>query len=149
MKLVHLLPVLAVALAWNSCDSSTSTPAETSTPNPTQKVSPAGRQSMDRRSEEAQRLQDMNRVTVENKLSPYRYVISTERFSIFGQLVKASSHSRAIHGTGVTLLCPTNDAFEEFDTWKMMLRQGNQEELDDFVAPSSPTRVPCAWRTFV
>ena len=89
---------------------------------------------MDRRTEEAQRLQELNKVSVENKLSPYRYVISTDRYSIFGQLVKASSHSRAIHGSGVTLLCPTDEAFESFDNWKMMLRKGNQEELDEFVA---------------
>ena len=134
MKRARLAPLWVLALALTSCEANTSTPEATSQPDPVKKVSPAGRESMDRRTENAQRLQEMNKVTVENKLSPYRYVISTERFSIFGQLVKASSHSRAIHGSGVTLLCPTNDAFESFDAWKMMLRQGNQEELDAFVA---------------
>jgi uncharacterized surface protein with fasciclin (FAS1) repeats len=134
MKRARLVPILVLALAMASCESNPSTPEATSKPDPLKKVSPAGQESMQRRTENAQRLQEMNKVTVENKLSPYRYVISTERFSIFGQLVKASSHSRTIHGSGVTLLCPTNDAFESFDAWKMMLRQGNQEELDAFVA---------------
>lgn len=89
---------------------------------------------MDRRTDEVMRFQEMNKVEVENKISPYRYVISTERYSIFGQLVKASTHSRTIHGSGVTLLCPTDEAFDSFDNWKMMLRRGSQQELDDFVA---------------
>ena len=43
------------------------------------------------------RLRDMSKVAKENTLSPYRYVTSTERYSIFGSLVKASSLSRSIH----------------------------------------------------
>ena len=134
MKPVSFLTVLLLAVGLHSCDSTSSKQNPEPIPNPSSKISPAARQTMDRRTEEAQRLQELNKVSVENKLSPYRYVISTERYSIFGQLVKASSHSRAIHGSGVTLLCPTDEAFESFDNWKMMLRKGNQEELDEFVA---------------
>ena len=109
-------------------------PESTTSPLPASKTSPAGRQSMERRQSDVERFQEMNQVKVENKISPYRYVISTERFSIFGQLVQASSHSRTIHNGDVTLLCPTDDAFDNFDNWKMMRRRGNQQDIDDFVA---------------
>ena len=122
-------------VGMQSCSSSSAPEASKEVEQtPASKISPAGRQSMDRRTDEVMRFQEMNKVEVENKISPYRYVISTERYSIFGQLVKASSHSRTIHGSGVTLLCPTNEAFNSFDNWKMMLRRGSQQELDDFVA---------------
>ena len=101
---------------------------------PAAKTSPAGRQNMERRQQEVERFQELNQVKVENKISPYRYVISTERYEIFGQLVQASSHSRTIHGGNLTLLCPTDEAFDNFDNWKMMLRKGNQQDVDDFVA---------------
>ena len=122
-------------VGMQSCSSSSAPEASKKVEQtPASKISPAGRQSMDRRTDEVMRFQEMNKVAVENKISPYRYVISTERYSIFGQLVKASSHSRTIHGSGVTLLCPTDEAFDSFDNWKMMLRRGSQQELDDFVA---------------
>ena len=122
-------------VGMQSCSSSSAPEASKEVEQtPASKISPAGRQSMDRRTDEVMRFQEMNKVEVENKISPYRYVISTERYSIFGQLVKASSHSRTIHGSGVTLLCPTDEAFDSFDNWKMMLRRGSQQELDDFVA---------------
>ena len=122
-------------VGMQSCSSSSDPEASKEVEQTTaSKISPAGRQSMDRRTDEVMRFQEMNKVEVENKISPYRYVISTERYSIFGQLVKASTHSRTIHGSGVTLLCPTDEAFDSFDNWKMMLRRGSQQELDDFVA---------------
>lgn len=102
--------------------------------NPSKKMSPAGRQSMDRQAEDAMRLREMNQVEEENKLSPYRYVISTERYSIFGKLLNQSTHSKTVHSRGVTLLAPTDKAFEAFDNWKMMLGKGNQDMLDDFIA---------------
>ena len=104
------------------------------TPTPASKMSPAGRQNMERQGRDMQRFQEMNKVQVENKISPYRYVISTERYSRFGQLVKASIHSRTIHTSGVTLLCPTNDAFDDWDEWKVLLKEGNRNEIDDFVS---------------
>jgi uncharacterized surface protein with fasciclin (FAS1) repeats len=98
------------------------------------RLSPAARENLERRQSEQERLHNLAQVEVENTLSPYRYVTSTGRYSIFGSLVKASSHSRTIHGSGVTLLAPTDEAFGDFGAWKMMLRQGSQAELDEFVA---------------
>ena len=49
---------------------------------------------MERQGRDMDRFHEMNKVKIENKISPYRYVISTEQFSRFGQLVKASSLSR-------------------------------------------------------
>jgi uncharacterized surface protein with fasciclin (FAS1) repeats len=132
---MHLLTwsvVLSAALA--GCSETPPPDAAIEIVDPSKKISPAGRESMDRRTEEAMRLNELNRVEVENKMSPYRYVISTDRYRIFSQLVKLSSHSRTIHSAGVTLLCPTNEAFDGMDNWKMLLRKGNQQELDDFVA---------------
>ena len=88
---------------------------------------------MERQGRDMDRFHEMNQVKVENKISPYRYVISTERYSRFGQLVKASSLSRTIHSTGVTLLCPTDDAFENWTPWLRLIKEGKQYEIDDFV----------------
>lgn len=109
-------------------------PASATEPGGMSRLSPAARENLERRQSEQERLHDLAQVQVENTLSPYRYITSTERYSIFGGLVKASSHSRTIHGSGVTLLAPTDEAFEKFGNWKMMLRQGSQTELDEFVA---------------
>ena len=103
-------------------------------PHPAAKMSPAGRENLERRTREANRLQELNQVDVENKISPYRYVTSTPRYDVFAQIIQASSHSRTIHSAGVTLLCPTNEAFEKLDNWKMLMRLGNQRDIDDFVA---------------
>lgn len=88
---------------------------------------------MERQGRDMDRFHEMNKVKVENKISPYRYVISTERYSRFGQLVKASSLSRTIHSGGVTLLCPTDDAFENWTPWLQLIKEGQQYEIDDFV----------------
>lgn len=126
--------VLGMALTMVSCSNDGAKVAPTGDTPPAQKLSPSGRESMDRQADQTRQFQELNAVQVENKVSPYRYVISTEMYSVFGELVKASSHSRTIHSAGVTLLCPTDKAFESFDNWKMMLRQGNQDVLDEFVA---------------
>ena len=137
-RIVRWSSLLFVAVflgAALGCTSTTSPPApEQEQMAPATKLSPAGRKSMERRIEERGNFQELNQVVEENTISPYRYVISTDQHSIFGSLVKASSHSRMIHGSGVTLLCPTNKAFATFDKWKMLLGRGKQVELDDFVA---------------
>ncbi len=109
-------------------------PQTTDPTNPPAKMSPAGRENLERRAREVDRLQELNQVEVENMISPYRYAISTPRHDIFAQLIQASSHSRTIHGSGVTLLCPTNEAFDNFKNWKLLMRKGNQQDIDDFVA---------------
>ena len=133
--LVNLL-LFAIALFFMlGCDAGNAEAgSQNEQPNPASKTSPAARETMDRRTRDAVRFQELNAVKVENKISPFRYVTSTPQFSIFAQLVKASTHSRVIHGNGVTLLCPTDAAFAQMDNWKLLLRSGNQEEIDDFVA---------------
>mgnify|MGYP004370276179 CR=1 FL=1 len=49
---------------------------------------------MERQKQEALRLRTLGKVKEENTLSPYRYVTSTERYTIFGSLVKASTEMR-------------------------------------------------------
>ena len=88
---------------------------------------------MERQKQEALRLRTLGKVKEENTLSPYRYVTSTERYTIFGSLVKASSLSRSIHSQGVTLLCPIDDAFEADSNWKTLLREENRQALDNWI----------------
>ena len=48
--------------------------------------------------------------------------------------MKASSHSKHIHSAGVTLLCPTDDAFnEELKLENAAREEENQDALDAFV----------------
>ena len=89
---------------------------------------------MERQKQEALRLRALGKVKEENTLSPYRYVTSTERYTIFGSLVKASSLSRSIHSQGVTLLCPNDDAFEADSNWKSLLREENRQALDNWIS---------------
>ena len=124
---------IAVCLVALICLTGCTDSAPDALPNPASKMSPAGRLNIERQGSDVDRFQEMNQVKVENKISPYRYVISTERYSRFGQLVKASSLSRTIHSSGVTLLCPTDDAFENWVPWLRLIKEGNQYEIDDFV----------------
>ena len=130
-----LFATLASALMLGACtgDAGKATP----TPQPTKTMSPAGRQSVERQAEEAMRLREVNQQETENTMSPYRYVVSTERYSTFGKLLKRSTHSKTVHAMGVTLLAPTNEAFEDFEDWKLLLGKGNQAMLDEFVATAS------------
>ena len=103
-------------------------------PVPADQLSPQARQTMERQKQEALRLRTMGKMEKENTLSPYRYVTSTERYTIFGSLVKASSLSRSIHSQGVTLLCPKDGAFEADSNWKTLLKEENREALDNWVS---------------
>ena len=103
-------------------------------PVPADQLSPKARQTMERQKQEALRLRNLGKVKVENTLSPYRYVTSTERYSIFGSLVKASSLSRSIHSQGITLLCPKDEAFDADSKWKTLLREENRGALDKWVS---------------
>jgi uncharacterized surface protein with fasciclin (FAS1) repeats len=71
---------------------------------------------------------------VNNITSPYRYITSSEKYSIFGALVKASGVSKHVHGGHVTLLAPTNDAFESFPAYTKLMDPSNIEKLDLFVS---------------
>ena len=103
-------------------------------PVPADQLSPQARQTMERQKQEALRLKTVGKVKENNTLSPYRYVTSTERYAIFGSLVKASRLSRLIHSQGVTLLCPKDEAFEADSNWKTLLREENRQALDSWVS---------------
>ena len=122
--------MLALTLAGCTTEGNHSKEA---TPNPTAKMSPAARERMEQREEDALKKQFMSQDEVENRMSPYRYVVSTELHSIFGQLVKQSTLAKHIHGRGVTLLAPTDKAMEAMGDWKLLTRQAYRAELDKFV----------------
>ncbi|WP_306639779.1 fasciclin domain-containing protein [Sanyastnella coralliicola] len=72
--------------------------------------------------------------TEENITSPYRYLTTTEKFSHFGELLKASTLSKHVHGMGVTVLAPRNDVMENYPAWRDLLKEGNVEAIDAFVS---------------
>ena len=123
---------VVVALMLAGCTAE-GNPNQEAAPNPTAKMSPAARERMEQREEDALKKQSMSQDDVENKMSPYRYVVSTELHSIFGQLVKQSTLAKHIHGRGVTLLAPTDKAMEDMGDWKLLTRQAYRAELDEFV----------------
>ena len=130
----HIFSTAGVMLALTLAGCATEgTQNQEARPDPTAKMSPAARERMEQREEDALKKQSMSQDKVENKLSPYRYVVSTELHSTFGQLVKQSSLAKEIHGGGVTLLAPTNNAMEAMGDWKLLTRQTYRTELDEFV----------------
>lgn len=96
-------------------------------------LSPAARERMSQRKEDALTKREMIQVEEENKTSPYRYVTSTERHSIFGQLVMQSTLSKQIHGQGITLLAPTNKAMEIMGDWQLLMQLESRDALDEFI----------------
>lgn len=86
-------------------------------------------------SEETEALRRELTAEVNNTTSPYRYVITSEDYSIFGSLVKASTLSKHIHGAGMTLLAPKNRAFEGNNDYRTWLQNGDVAKIDAFVAP--------------
>ena len=80
--------------------------------------------------------QKMKEVVAEkdNITSPYRYLITSDNYSSFGDLVKASTLTKHIHGAGVTVLAPTNNAMSSYDKWRKWIDQGDTDKIDDFVA---------------
>ncbi len=131
LPLLKISTLLTMSVLMLNCASD---PSEATTKDPLAKLSPSARERMEDKKE--QQLQDaaMAQVTEENLLSPYRYVTSTSRYSVFADILKASTHSKAVHAQGVTLLAPTNEAFEAMSNWKMLMRKGGQAEIDEFIA---------------
>lgn len=130
----HIFSTVGVVLALTLTGCAVEgNPNPEAAPNPAAKMSPAARERMEQREEDTLKKQSMSQDEVENKMSPYRYVVSTELHSIFGQLVKQSTLAKHIHGRGVTLLAPTDKAMEAMGDWKLLTRKTYRAELDAFV----------------
>ena len=64
-----------------------------------------------------------------NLISPYRYLISSEDYPIFTELVKNSNLSKHIHSAGVTVLAPKDEAFNAHPNYRKLLEEGNKTLL--------------------
>ena len=82
--------------------------------------------------------QDAKRRTVsdksKNKSSTYRYLASSDEYPIFSNLVKKSGVNKYMHSSDVTVLAPTDEAFENFPLYKDLLLPGNEEALNLFIS---------------
>ena len=58
-----------------------------------------------------------------NLISPYRYLISSEDYPIFTELVKNSNLSKHIHSAGVTVLAPKDEAFNAHPNYRKHRRR--------------------------
>lgn len=124
--------VLACNPSGENTDAASGTDSTATSGNPTNSNVPLNYKSG---SEETDALRRELTAEVNNTTSPYRYIISAEDYSIFGNLVKASTLSKHIHGAGTTLLAPKNRAFEGNNDYRVWLQNGDVAKIDAFVAP--------------
>jgi len=73
-------------------------------------------------------------VVERNTTTTYRYLVSSDDYPIFTTLMQKSSISKHIHANQVTVLAPTDDAFENFSRYKELLNPGNEAILDEFIS---------------
>ena len=105
-------------------DSTSSNPAKTEADNPSKenKAAPSKR---------AYTQEELNQPY--STVSPWRYMITSPDAMYFEKMATASSHARAIHSAGYTLLLPRDQTFLEDKTWKGIMKEENREVLDRFV----------------
>ena len=70
----------------------------------------------------------------QNKTSAYRYLISSDEYPIFTNLVKKSRMNKHIHSGDVTVLAPVDSAFNDYPNYKDLMLPGNEELLDEFIS---------------
>ncbi|MBI1268070.1 MAG: hypothetical protein GC193_11635 [Cryomorphaceae bacterium] len=139
MKKTFLLGLAIVAIftaCTNNTDTETQTPERIeSNPNdPANLVNKLPDAADEAATAEMNRKKEEVTQSVDNITSPYRYITSSEKYSIFGALVKASGVSKHIHSGHVTLLAPSNEAFESFPAYTKLMDPSNIEKLDLFVS---------------
>lgn len=88
-----------------------------------------------RATEETEALRKQLTAEKNNTTSPYRYVITTDDYSIFASLLQASTLSKHIHSAGTTLLAPRNRAFDGNTEYTNWLKEKNVAKIDAFIAP--------------
>lgn len=69
-----------------------------------------------------------------NMTSAYRYLVSSDEYPIFSNLVKKSRINKHIHSGDVTLLAPVDKAFDDYPRYKELLFAGNEDALDEFIS---------------
>ena len=69
-----------------------------------------------------------------NKTSTYRYLATSDEYPIFSNLVKKSGVNKYMHSNEVTVLAPTDEAFENFPQYKNLLLPDNVADLNEFIS---------------
>ena len=127
-------------VALTSCGESSSKSVETNK-NAEQTEYPVGRE-LTEAEKKGMRLmksrQDSKRNMISDKsknmTSAYRYLVSSDEYPIFSNLVKKSRINKHIHSGDVTLLAPVDKAFDDYPRYKELLFAGNEDALDEFIS---------------
>ncbi len=69
-----------------------------------------------------------------NITSNYKYITTTEEYSIFASLVKKSTVGKYMHSAEVAVLAPKNRAFDDYPNYLNLTKPGNEAALDKFVS---------------
>lgn len=124
-------------ITFTSCNSNNKSETPTkkeSTAQLGRELSKEEKKGMQRIEERNKQSRDVRNMSENNLISPYRYLISSEDYPIFAQLVKQSKISKHIHSAGVTVLAPKDAAFDAHPDYKILLEKGNEDLLDEFIS---------------
>lgn len=140
MRKIEILLMGLAFVAFTSCGESNNTATENSE-SAKQTENPVGRD-LTEAEKRGMRLmksrQDSKRKQMtdktQNMTSAYRYIVSSDEYPIFSNLVKNSRINKHIHGGDVTLLAPVDKAFEDYPRYKELLYAGNEDALDEFIS---------------
>ena len=77
---------------------------------------------------------NLSKLKDKNMSSAYRYLISSDEYPIFTQLMAKSGISKHIHSQNVTVLAPVDKAFEIFPKFKQLMLPENEALLNEFIS---------------
>lgn len=124
-------------ITFSSCDSSNKTDSTNTSREETQlgrELTQSEENNMKRRKQRRENSQKSMNSEENNLLSPYRYIISSDDYTVFSNLLQNSSLSKHVHNSGVTIFAPNNSAFDSIPEFKSLLNDDNEKHLDNFIS---------------
>ncbi len=69
-----------------------------------------------------------------NPSSVYKYLITSEEFKVFGQMLKLSDWAKYTHNNKVTVFAPVDSIFKSYSNQHLMLKPENKDKLNEFIS---------------
>ncbi|MFT4777744.1 MAG: putative surface protein with fasciclin (FAS1) repeats [Flavobacteriales bacterium] len=149
MKLKKLTFIMAIGtLLFTACTENTTSSTETtprsdeatpsiqkdSTENPLNVKPNQSTPEAIKAKKDFEKKRDLITAEVNNTTSTYKFITTSEDYSIFGELTKKSSIGKYMHGNLVTVLAPKNKAFDDYPNYLNLMKPGNEEALNIFIS---------------